>query len=119
MAFPLYFDEDSMHGRVVAGLRDRGVDCLTTSEAGRERSPDSEQLAFASHFGRAILTSNQGDYARLHGEWMRSGRHHAGIIILTAQAMPTAHLVERLTALQADRAPDDMLDAILFVNPPA
>lgn len=58
---------------LVRALRALGIEVLTTFEAGRLRSSDEEQLAFAALEGRAIYTANQADYARLHDRWMNPG----------------------------------------------
>ena len=49
----LYVDEDAEEYAVVQGLRARGVDLLTTSEAGQCGASDPDQLAFAVKQGRA------------------------------------------------------------------
>ena len=43
----LYLDEDAEENAVVEGLRARGVDLLTTFEAGQCGATDPDQLAFA------------------------------------------------------------------------
>jgi len=40
----LYVDEDASESAVVAGLRARGIDLLTTMEAKREGTTDEQQL---------------------------------------------------------------------------
>ena len=43
----LYVDEDASETAVILGLRARGIDLLTTVEAGRWGVSDQEQLEFA------------------------------------------------------------------------
>jgi hypothetical protein len=43
----LYVDEDASEMAVIVGLRARGVDLLTTLEAARLGTPDSDQLGYA------------------------------------------------------------------------
>ena len=45
------------------------------------RYSDDEQLVWAADRERALFTYNASDFCRLHAEFMRQGRHHAGIII--------------------------------------
>lgn len=66
----LYVDEDAGENTVIAGLRARSIDVMTTVEAGRLGSDDPSQLEFASSIGRAIYTFNVGDFARLHNEYL-------------------------------------------------
>lgn len=46
-AVRLYVDEDASESAVIAGLRARGIDLLTTAESKREGTTDEEQLAYA------------------------------------------------------------------------
>lgn len=48
MTLGLYLDHDSSATALVRALRSEGVDVLTSREAGNERLPDEQQLAFAS-----------------------------------------------------------------------
>lgn len=43
----LYVDEDASESAVVTGLRARGIDLVTTVEAGRLGTTDEQQLEFA------------------------------------------------------------------------
>ncbi len=54
--------------------RARGVDLVTTAEAERLGTSDSEQLDYAIDHGRAIYTFNAGDFARLHREYLEQRR---------------------------------------------
>jgi predicted nuclease of predicted toxin-antitoxin system len=60
-------------------LRDRGHDVLTVQEAGQDnqRIPDDQVLQFATDQGRAVLTTNRGDFIRLH----LTNPNHAGIVV--------------------------------------
>ena len=116
LSFPIYLDEDTMRDRLVAGLRSEGQDVVTTFEAGNSGSDDLEQLLFASGGGRAILTANGRDYARLHDGWMAEGRSHAGIIVLSHQRITTGLLLTKLLRLLATRDSREMQDAILYMN---
>jgi predicted nuclease of predicted toxin-antitoxin system len=74
----LYADEN-VDDRIVRGLRQRGVDVMTAVWAGMTGKPDEEQLSYAFQTGSVLLTSDQ-DFLRLHLQWMREGKPHAGII---------------------------------------
>jgi hypothetical protein len=81
----LYVDEDASESAVVAGLRARGVDLVTTVEANRCGASDTEQLEFATEQERVIYTFNTGDFARLHREFLQKGRPHRGIVVIPEQ----------------------------------
>ena len=70
----LYTDEHVPRA-VVRGLRERGIDTLTVSEAGMFGAGDEELLAFARREGRVLFTQDE-DFLRLH----TSGVEHAGIV---------------------------------------
>lgn len=55
-----YFDED-MHPAIAGQLRARGIDVLTTAEAGRAGRgvTDQDQLAFATAHGRVLVTRDR------------------------------------------------------------
>jgi hypothetical protein len=88
MPLRLYVDHDSSAVAVVRALRERGIDVLTTQEAGLIRVPDGEQLAFATAEQRTLYTANRRDFARIHKQWMREGRTHTGIIVRSRQQVP-------------------------------
>jgi predicted nuclease of predicted toxin-antitoxin system len=60
---------------VIRGLRERGVDTLTVSEARMLGAGDEEHLAFAHREGRVLFTQDDG-FLRLHA----SSAKHAGIV---------------------------------------
>jgi hypothetical protein len=75
----IYIDEDAMDSDLVAALRSRGVAVITALEAGLIRRSDEEQSAFATAGDCVLYTFNVSDFHRLHAQWVRAGREHAGI----------------------------------------
>jgi predicted nuclease of predicted toxin-antitoxin system len=75
----LYTDEH-VPKAVIRGLRTRGVDVLTVSEAGMLGASDREHLAFARREGRVLFTQD-ADFLRLHA----SGAEHSGIVYARQQ----------------------------------
>ena len=63
----LNFDEHVQIGLAEA-LRIRGVDVLTTQEAGNIGVTDIEQLAFAAGKGRSLFSYNKRHFAKIHNE---------------------------------------------------
>jgi hypothetical protein len=96
----VYLDED-VHGAVAAGLRRRGFEVLTTIDAGRSGTSDAEQLEFAAAETRVLVTFNRGDFARLHADYLVSGRSHAGIVVSRqATAGPVVRALAKLLSSQ-------------------
>lgn len=115
MSFPVYLDEDSLHRRVARALRP-DHDVVTTLEAGNSGFSDEDQLEYCARQGRAIVTANQADFARLHRDWMARGGEHAGIIILTDQRAAPEVIVARLRRILRLWDARAMRSAVLYIN---
>jgi predicted nuclease of predicted toxin-antitoxin system len=111
----LYVDEDASESAVVIGLRARGVDLVTTSEAGRLGATDEEQLAYAATEDRAIYTFNTSDFARLHREFLERGRAHAGIIVIPEQRYSTGEKIRRVAALVQSMTAESIKNRIEYL----
>ena len=70
-----FYTDEHVAKAVVRGLRQRGVDVRTVSEAGMLGASDQEHLALARKEGRVIFTQDD-DFLRLHA----AGAEHAGIV---------------------------------------
>lgn len=109
----LYLNED-VHIRLAKALRQRGFDAITTVEAGMLGTPDEEQLALAVSQGRAILTFNRGDYARLHKQYAEHGWEHCGIIV--SEQYPIGELLRRVLNLFMSLSADDMRNRLEYLS---
>jgi hypothetical protein len=105
----LYVDEDAIERGFVAGLRSHGVDVLSASEASLVGADDETQLIFASSRARTLYTFNIGDFARLHEEWLRRAKSHAGIVFgaqqrfgVGEQLRRVLHLITRIPAAEME-----------------
>ena len=116
MPLRLYFDQDSLTEAVIDGLRGAAVDLVTSAEAGQERPPDSDQLAFATAEGRTLFSANVGDYSRLHREWMAAGRDHAGIIVRSYQQMPIGDQIRGLRRICAAFEPSTATNLFAYLE---
>jgi len=88
-----YFDQH-MWASVAQGLRDKGIDVLTTQDAGRCGLTDPDQLAFAAAEGRVMVTFDT-DYLVLH----HSGVSHAGIGWCPEQKHSIGDIIQALLLL--------------------
>ena len=111
----LYVDEDAEERAVVQGLRARGVDLLTTSEAKRVGATDAEQLAFAIELRRTLYSFNVGDFARLHRDFLHRGIHHFGIVVIPDQRYSVGEKIRRLATLVSDSTAEEMIDRMEFL----
>jgi hypothetical protein len=76
----LYVDEH-IQISLAEALGARGIDVLTTQEAHNTGLEDAEQLGFATDQNRVLLSCNTRHFARIHHQWMRVRRPHAGIVL--------------------------------------
>ncbi|MEX2138408.1 MAG: DUF5615 family PIN-like protein [Pirellulales bacterium] len=111
----LYLDEDATQHRVVASLRGRGVDVVTTLEAGMGGSEDAEQLALAASLGRSIYSLNVAHFCRLHGEFLSQNWKHSGIILIPKQRYSVGEKARRLTQLIDSLSAEEMQNRLEFL----
>lgn len=73
------FADECVDARVVAGLRRRGIDIITTADESLLHASDEEQFARATHLGRPLVTTDH-DFLRLAcGHW-ETGTPFSGVI---------------------------------------
>ena len=111
-----YLDEDIQSHALVAGLRARMADVLTSSEAGRNETDDDVQLAFATQEDRVVVTCNVVDFPRLHREVLAAGREHAGIVIVPQQRWQVGEIVRRLLALREELGAGKMRNRLEYLS---
>lgn len=97
------------------GLRARGVDLLTTSEANWVGAADAEQLAFAAEMRRILYSFNVADFARLHRDRLRQGSRHYGIVVIPDQRYSVGEKIRRLATLVNDLTAEEMIDRMEFL----
>jgi hypothetical protein len=110
----LYLDEDTISHALIQALRSRAIDVLTAAEAGLLGASDEAQLETATSFGRALVTFNTQDFAKLHTLYMQAGRHHTGIIV--ADQLPVGPLLRRLLRLLNTHTAEDMRDWLEYLS---
>ena len=79
----LYLDED-LSPRVVALLRERGLDATGAHEVGQVGRSDLEQLRYAAREGRCLITRNVTDFLELIRSLIKQQESHVGIILVPA-----------------------------------
>ncbi|MHC4178218.1 MAG: DUF5615 family PIN-like protein [Planctomycetota bacterium] len=86
--------DEHVHPAIAAGLRHRGIDVTTTTDAGLSGADDEDQLSFARSEGRVIVTHDD-DFLALHGR----GISHAGIAYCHQQSHTVRDLLRALLLL--------------------
>ncbi len=105
----LHLDEH-VHPAVAAGLRHRGIDVTTTTEAGLGGADDEDQLAFARSQGRVIVTHDD-DFLALHAR----GVAHAGIAYCHQQSRTVGELLRALLLLCECLTGEEMQGQVEFL----
>lgn len=70
-----FYTDENVSWAVINGLRQRGVDVMTTPDADMLGRLDEEQLALATEHGRVLFTHDD-DFLRLHSQEFP----HTGIV---------------------------------------
>lgn len=113
MAISLYLDEN-IQLALAEGLRARGVDVLTTQEAGNIGLNDEEQLIFSSKYNRVLISFNKRDFAKIHYKWMKLKKPHAGIIL--SDQLPIGIVLRRLMKLYFSLSSTDMRNRLEYLS---
>ena len=101
--------------RRAPALRARGVDVVTVNEAGLTGVDDDKVLARAATDGRRFYTFNTGHFCRLHGEYLRQGLEHAGIIVVPRQRYSVGEQLRRLFQLMTTKTAERMKNHLEFL----
>ncbi len=87
MAIRFHLDEHIDH-EIATGLRTRGIDVTTTTDAGLLQAADEDHILFAERENRIIFT-NDHDFLRLHSQ----GVKHAGIVFCARGARSQKEII--------------------------
>jgi hypothetical protein len=110
-----YFDEDAGQHAVLDALRQRDVDVLSVIDVNRGEESDEDQLQFAAAEGRVLYTLNVAHFCRLHGEFLASGRNHAGIVVIPRQRYSVGEKIRRLLALVETVTAEAMINRLEYL----
>jgi hypothetical protein len=104
-----HLDEHVDHD-LARGLRHRGIDVTTATDATLLGASDERHLEFALREERVIFTSD-ADFLRLAG----TGTIHRGIIYSPPQKRSVAYLIRALCAVHDALTPEEMHGRIEYV----
>lgn len=114
-AIRFYLDEDTTSKRLLQALRDRGEDVLSAAEMSMLAQSDEQQLVWALEHQRVIYTFNVRDFYRIHSEWLRSGKSHAGIIF-GKQEHSIGNQMRGLLRLASIKSAEEMINNVEFLG---
>ncbi|HKS91377.1 MAG TPA: DUF5615 family PIN-like protein [Tepidiformaceae bacterium] len=110
-----YFDDDVGQTHLVRYLRELGIDCITSLEAGTFGASDEEHLNESAALGRVICTGNRRDFSALSAELLTRGDSHAGIVLIVRNRYGIGELARRLTRLADELSAEEMRDRIEYL----
>lgn len=106
----LFYLDENMDPAVARGLRRRGIDVVTAHEVGRCGYLDPEQLEYATHHGRVIVTFD-ADYLAIHS----TGIQHAGIVWTPALKYSIGQLISNLELVHLAYKASDLIDKLEYL----
>jgi predicted nuclease of predicted toxin-antitoxin system len=104
-----HLDEHVDHA-IAHGLRLRGIDVTTSTDAGLLGAADEAHVAFAMRDQRIIVTSD-ADFLRL----ARAGVDHPGIVYCVRGSRTVGYLVRRLCLLHDCMSPEEIYGRVEFL----
>lgn len=116
MKVRLYLDEDAQDNYLILALRLRGVDVVGAWRAGMRQRDDADHLLWATSQGQSLYSFNASDFCRLHRDFLREGRPHAGIIISQQQQFSVGEQLRRLLKLIATLSAEGMRNQLEFLS---
>ena len=116
MTIAFYFDDNCADVRVLSGLRADGLVVESPVDAGISGASDDQHLEYASARAMTLVTADRGDFARLSAAWLKSGRHHAGIVIIKQQHLSAGEQRRRLRRLAQALDEDAMGDRVEYLS---
>jgi uncharacterized protein with PIN domain len=104
-----HLDENVDHA-IARGLRRRGIDVTTTTDAELLHSADETQVAFAAREDRVIVTHDR-DLIRLHA----LGSAHAGVAYCPSGSRSIGEIVRHLVLMHQCLRDDEMRNQVEFL----
>jgi predicted nuclease of predicted toxin-antitoxin system len=102
--------DENVSNAIAEGLRRRGIDVTTTSEAKLIAASDREQLAFALSENRVIFTHDD-DFVVLH----QSGVVHSGITYCDQNRRSIGEILMSLILIWEIIEPEEMKNQLEFL----
>lgn len=104
-----HLDEHVAHA-IAFGLRRRGIDVTTTTDAGLLSAPDDDHLEFAKRDGRVIVTNDTDFLASAAVD-----PTHCGIAFYAQRKRSFGDVIRQLALMHDAMAEDEMLGRIEYL----
>jgi predicted nuclease of predicted toxin-antitoxin system len=104
-----HLDEDVDHA-IAAGLRNRGIDVTTSTDAGLLGASDADQLAYAFQEGRVFITHDDD-----HLRHSAHGAEHAGIVFCRQGSRSVGQIITAIKLIHDVLASDELRGRIEYI----
>lgn len=104
-----HLDEHMDHA-IAHGLRGRGIDCTTTTDAGLLGARDEAHIEFSLREGRVIVT-NDPDFLAFANQ----GVDHPGIAFAQRGSRSIGHIIRQLCLMNDCLEPSEMAGRVEFL----
>jgi len=112
MKLKLFLDED-VHAGLSHALQQRGFDVVHAQDLERKGRSDGDQLAFAVHEKRCLVSFNVRDFVLLHNQYAGQHKVHWGIIV--SRQLPIGETLKRLLKKVGLATQEDFKNRIDFL----
>lgn len=113
MSVPLYMDQH-VPSAITQGLRQRGIDVLTTAEDQTSDWTDEPLLERARNLERVVFTQDD-DFLVIAHEWQQSGREFCGIVYAHQLSITVGQAIRDLELLTRVMTFDELRNRIEFL----
>ena len=105
-----------MHRGLVTALRSRGVEASTALEVDLIGNPDEDHLSYATEHDCVLYSFNVSDFCRIHSQWIRAERQHAGMILAPQRKFSVGEQVRRILRLHATMTAESIRNRVEFLG---
>jgi len=109
----LYFDHHVPRA-IVVGVRQQGIDVLTTEADGTADDDDGLLLQRATDLGRVIFTQDS-DFLVLAAAWQQTGREFTGMVYAHQLRITIGAAIRDLVLIASLMNPDDIRNRVEFL----
>jgi hypothetical protein len=113
MGSGLYMDVH-VPAAITEGLRDRGVDVLTSQEDGTRRWEDEKLLIRATELQRILFTQDE-DLLRIAADWQQNGLEFCGVVFAYQEKSAPGPIIEELELIAECGLPDEFVNRVVYL----
>jgi predicted nuclease of predicted toxin-antitoxin system len=113
MALALYMDVH-VPAAITNGLRQRGIDTLTSQDDGTRTAADHALMRRATELHRVMVSCDE-DFLRIAATWQASELAFVGLVSLTSGGVRIGQVIDDIELICQCMAPEEIRNQIVFV----